>query len=373
MLNLKKYAKDWLILGAVILLLVIIIILGLYFIQTSGHFVQKQTDWGEFGSLLGAITGLIAFVGVLFSLRQSKMQSLNSEERSVFFELLKICISYRDALRVKRTDWIYDNKQHQWEIIPYDEFCTPEKSYRQIFVELYHTFYLEIKRSIPEYFSKEDFIKKIIPKNVPKEQWMMTYGHLAVAIDNTYKEYDWNTHGHPIKTFPVHLNAYEHLCMNAIKFYIEQDNLKPIAKACARAADHCFSPYKNQLGTYFRNAYYILEMVSEFHSSQKYSKIFRAQLSKYELVLLFFNSFSSLSTPKTRELYLNADLFNNLELKDIRLKKGINDESISRKEYMDFPPFLFPMMGKNEYVSRDFLKKLYDSIREENGKDIKVR
>jgi hypothetical protein len=356
MKEVKKYLKDWLVGVAAISIIVIVVILTLYFSQIHGAF-----EWGDFGGLLSAIAGLIAFVGVLFTLRQARQQSLDSEDRSVFFELLKIFISYRDALKVKRIDWLYDNEQHQWKITPYDEFCTPEKTYRQIFVELYHTFYVEIKRSIPKNFTHKEFTNMIIPPKMSEMEWAMKFGPLTTAIDNIYKEHSFHTHGGAITTYPVHLNAYDYLCLNAIKIYFEQGNLKPIAEACAKAANHCFAPYKNQLGTYFRNAYYILEMVSEFNSPRNYSKIFRAQLSKYELVLLFFNSFGSLSTPKTRELYLNADLFNNLELKDVRLKDGTNDEAINRLNYIIFPPFLYKADAP-EYVSRDLLKKLYDSI-----------
>lgn len=367
-MSIKKYAKDWLVWGTVISVLSIIVILGYYFIQNYGNFADKQTNWGEFGSLLGAITGLIAFIGVLFTLRQNKQQSLNSEERSVFFELIKIFISYRDVLRVKRTDWKYDAEQCQWEITPYDEFCTPEKTYRQLFVELYHTFYLEIRRTIPKNFTQKELAEKIIPRKITDTAWGMTWNYVVKAIENIYLEDDFATGRRAsISTVPIHLSVYDYICLNAIKQYIKQDNLKPIAEACTKAADICFAPYINQLGTYFRNAYYILEMASEFNSPKKYSKIFRAQLSKYELVLLFFNSFGSQSTSKTRELYLNADLFNNLELKDIRLKEGTNDESISRMSYIQFPPTLFQMADKNEYVSRDFLKKLYDSIQIENN------
>ena len=71
-------------------------------------------------------------------------------------------------------------------------------------------------------------------------------------------------------------------------------------------------------------------------------------------------SFSSLSNNKTRQLYLDADLFNNLELKDIRLKENINN--ISRMEYISFPSTLQQNPVKNEYVSYEFLSRLYKSI-----------
>lgn len=370
MVKIKRYVKDWLILGSVIFGLIAVIIMVVYFYQTGSDFADKNIDWGEFGSVVGAISGFIAFIGVLFTLRQNKQQFLNSEDRSVFFELLRIFISYRDTLRVKRIDWKYDSEKFQWKITPYNEFVTPEKTYRQIYVELYHTFYLGIRRGIPKNFSKEEFAGRIIPKNMSEKQWILRYSHLAVAIDNIYAEHRFEMYGGRGTIQPVHLNSYDYLCLNAIKIYLEQKNFKSIAEACTKAADHCFAPYKNQLGTYFRNAYYILEMASEFNSPKNYSKIFRAQLSKDELTLLFFNSFSSLSTPKTRELYLSADLFNNLELKDIRLREGINDESVSRMEYLNFPSILSQTVVENEYVSCDLLKKLYNSVQIENNKNV---
>ena len=247
----KKYLRDWLVWVTVISVLVIAATLIFYFIQTNGAF-----DRGELGSLLGPITGLIAFVGVLLTLRQNKLQSLNSEERSVFFDLLKIFISYRDDLRIKRVEWKYDIDRHQWDITTFDEFCAPEKTFRQIYVELYHTFYLEIRRTIPKNFTQKEFIKKIIPQKVSQTEWMMSWSHITEAIKNIYLEDDWATGKRSsIETLPIHLHGYDYACLNAIKLYIEQNNLKPVSNAYAKAADHCFAPYKNQLGTYFRNAY----------------------------------------------------------------------------------------------------------------------
>lgn len=355
MQSLKKYIKNeisWIITISIIAFS----ILCWYFISEKSEFC-----WGDLGSILGAITGLIAFIGVLYTSKQNKQQFLNSEERSTFFELLKIFISYRDSLRVNKIVWKYDETLCKWDITQYNELCAPERTYKQVSFELYQIFYQEIRNSIPEYFSKEEFAKKIIPSNYSINQWLFSYCYLADAINNIYDYYNWSKHGGMSTQKPVRLNTYDYICLIAIKNYIKQNNLKPITEAISRAAKICFSEYTNQLGTYFRNTYYILEMVSEFGSPKKYSDIFRAQLSKDELVLLFFNSFSSLSTPKTRQLYLEADLFNNLELSDVRLKEKTVDEVISRMEYMDFPS-MQNGTTKKEYISQKFLKELYNSM-----------
>lgn len=354
MQSLKKYIRNeisWIITISIIAFS----ILCWYFISEKSEF-----RWGDLGSILGAITGLIAFIGVLYTSKQNKQQFLNSEERSTFFELLKIFVSYRDSLRVKRIDWNYDEKFCRWDIIPYNELCSPERTYQQIHFELYHIFYQEIRNSIPDYFSKEEFEKKVIPSNSSTVQRNSSV-NLAIAINNIYDDYNWSKHGGISTQKPVSLNIYDYICLIAIKNYTEQNNLKPIIEALSKTADICFSKYMNQLGTYFRNAYYILEMVSGFGYPKRYSDIFRAQLSKDELVLLFFNSFSSLSTPKTRQLYLEADLFNNLELSDVRLKEKTVDEVISRMEYMAFPS-MYNGTTKKEYISQKFLKELYNSM-----------
>lgn len=360
MLNFKRYIKDWLCWLVLISILIIVSILYWYFCSLD-FFESKTIDWGDFGSLLGSITGLIAFIGVLFTLRQNRQHFLNSEERSTFFELLKIFISYRDTLRVIKIDWRYNKQHHHWDIIQHEEFCNPEKTYQQIYFELYHTFYLEIRKTIPENFSKDEFVKKIIPPNLSYGQFCFKYESLAIAIKCIYDEYKLGKNGGMMKVPPIDLSAYDYLCLNAIKFYLEQNNIKPITKACAKAADQCLEIYKSQLGTYFNNVYNILDMISSFTTPTRYFSIFRTQLSRYELAIMFFYSFSSSSTPDERDLYLESNLFKNLDLKDIRLKEPAN-KSVSRKTYVIFPFILNNIEIRDEYISYDFLKKMYGCI-----------
>lgn len=360
MLNFKRSFKDWLSWLILISVLIIVIILCWYF-NTQDNFEKKSADWGDFGSLLGAIAGLIAFIGVLFTLKQSKQQFLNSEERSTFFELLKIFISYRDSLRVQKVKREYNNQKCEWNIIQLNELCMPEETYQQIYFELYHSFYLEIRKSIPENFSKkEEFLKIIIPSNISISQSI--YDPLIIAIDNIYKEYSYSKDGNPISMLRVPLRAYNYLCVNAIKIYLKQHNFKPIANAYARAGRQYLNMYKNKLDAYFNNTYNILDMVSSFTMPTRYFNIFRTQLSKNELAILFFYSFSPLATPKTRKLYLEADLFKNLDLRAVRLKEEINNKFVSRETYEIFPFILDKIKVKDEYVSYDFLKEMYDCV-----------
>ena len=57
-------------------------------------------------------------------------------------------------------------------------------------------------------------------------------------------------------------------------------------------------------------------------------------------------------------------LFNNLELKDIRLKESTGN--IPRMGYISFPSILQPKAVRNEYISYEFLSKLYKSIDTKN-------
>jgi len=83
--------------------------------------------------------------------------------------------------------------------------------------------------------------------------------------------------------------------------------------------------YGSQLGHYFRNIYQILKYVdsSNIENKKFYTNLLRAQLSSYELGLLFFNCLSELGNEKFKPLLERYEFFEHLPYLDY-----ISDEEI---------------------------------------------
>lgn len=75
-----------------------------------------------------------------------------------------------------------------------------------------------------------------------------------------------------------------------------------------------FDPAESDLGHYFRNLYTTIKLVdqSEIQDKKKYTNIVRAQLSSYELLLLFYNCLSDNGRGKFKPLVEEYAIFKNL-------------------------------------------------------------
>lgn len=85
-----------------------------------------------------------------------------------------------------------------------------------------------------------------------------------------------------------------------------------------------FTRFQSYLGHYFRNLYYIYKYIYmtdliEDNEKQFYGAVARAQLSSFELLLIFYNSFLGLGFPKFRYLITEYDILANIDWKSIIL------------------------------------------------------
>ena len=90
---------------------------------------------------------------------------------------------------------------------------------------------------------------------------------------------------------------------------------------------------KNQsdLGHYFRNLYHIIKLVkySDIVDKLKYTNLVRAQLSSYELLLLFYNCLSTNGKEKFKPLIEEFHLLKNMPKKELIYPQDIEQYSNS--------------------------------------------
>jgi len=65
---------------------VCVLMLIIYFFHFNGKFAEKSADWANFGSYFGSITGLMAFLAVLFTAIQSEKRANKAETKTLLVE-----------------------------------------------------------------------------------------------------------------------------------------------------------------------------------------------------------------------------------------------------------------------------------------------
>jgi hypothetical protein len=88
-----------------------------------------------------------------------------------------------------------------------------------------------------------------------------------------------------------------------------------------------FIDNQNDLGHYFRNLYHIIKFVatSDLENKKTYTNFVRAQLSSYELVLIFYNCLSSYGTEKFKPLIEEFSLLKNMDKELVFNKTDLNE------------------------------------------------
>lgn len=89
-------------------------------------------------------------------------------------------------------------------------------------------------------------------------------------------------------------------------------------EAAVQAYMQVYRTYEGDLGHYFRSFYHIIKFVHEspgVRDKRRYTNFARAQLSSFELVLLFYNGLSPLGSAKMKPLIEEYALLKNLSAK----------------------------------------------------------
>lgn len=107
-------------------------------------------------------------------------------------------------------------------------------------------------------------------------------------------------------------------------------------EAIKNSYDLIYRDYGHILGHYFRNMYYILDTIDSFRGDddykQKYAKLFRAQLSRFEIALIICNAVSSQSTEKVITLLQKYEILNGFYNQDLFCTKDIPNNTINNSQ-----------------------------------------
>lgn len=315
---------------------------------------------GEFGSFFASITGLLAFLAVLYTsgnadkraketialtkeeaennrVRAEKAEENNrlqieevrrryreDSERTIFFQLLELHTKKVESV-------IYSNANNIKELVgarAFERFVDKANTYWVLTIIFEHILTLEEDDSI---YYKDAYMKV---KEIFEQYNLKAVQSLIRDNNNRFKIKGYEN----IIRDPKYMDddgRFE-IWSWARSIEIEllkNENYSYITKLITMIADVIYKEYGHILGHYFRNMFYVMDTINEFSDKKNYKELFRAQLSRFELTLGLFNVVSSNSSIKMVKLLEEFDVFKDVYPEDLQLLKtakeiGINPNTL---------------------------------------------
>lgn len=292
-----KYA----LIGTIIATFILVVV---YIYRFHNGLSHDHHDFADFGSYLGSITGLLAFIGVLYTIRDSQVNRQIDSERSTFYKLLELyqrqveTIQYTNDQPKKKGIEAFETYANEAQLLfcayviynfikdgeklPSELMCGEQSPFNDICMQ----------------FSVHS-IKDLREKILNEEKNSAFYYNMIDAINLSLRESLFYEH-------------YRFVITSICERKIKEEKYNQLYNFIRDTGDYLYGQHGQYLGQYYRNIYYLLNSLIDSKYINDYSKIFRAQLSSDELTILLFNSISSQSTKHTIHLLKTFDIFNNI-------------------------------------------------------------
>ncbi len=289
----------------------------LYITKFHAGLSVSHNSWGEFGAFFGGImspvVAILAFITVLYSFDLTKEQFKKNNNNSTFFSLIE--------LHGRKVNSIKYTGGFKKEIENFQAFKEFTNEYQEIIsLELTRLARHLIKDDISNLNDRgyELLWKKLKKEFKTKSPYTYSEKQKKKIIDYFNKSDDkWELIKWIIGPEPnTSSEDYEALKSTGLLYILDTSSENRV-HFIQRAHSFFYDDFGHILGHYFRNVHYILEHIDSIDESEKYSKIFRAQLSRYELALMYYNSLSLMSSKRHVSLLLKYDIFNGLYSSDL--------------------------------------------------------
>lgn len=291
----------------------------LYFLIFQGNLSREHIRWGEFGSFVGGVYGSLSFLILAYSILITKRQFQKQSEDQVFYKLIdtfqnritnsslkaggNIIASYSVFKHI--VQYMYSELETECVGLGRRLLCKDTEQIAdmycmKLFQAIKGTNYMETYE-----VDKEKFIQKLTSKDDFNHRWE----ELKFYIGSSGEE------SQPVK------EALE--TIGSVNFYKIPN--KDREYCYVMAEERISNKYGDLIDGYLKNVEFILSYISTTINRKLYYDFFLSQLTRYELVLIFYY----LASGKVSKQF-------KLDLKTSKLLDGILDID-SRSLMIDFP------------------------------------
>jgi len=327
---------------------IIILMIIVYIANFHNGFSSSDNSWGNFGSYFGSFTGLLAFGGVLYTAWQSEKRaeeekarreqaeqhtkdvekkaeedSIKREDRDLFFKLLNLhqeklkSISYKEVVCNDPSMFIIKgiNSSEYTKLPPTVTMLKGINACEK---------YNSIANSILYDYQVNDCIIKMGCNKFSNDTHIDS--DILYRLNSKYPNLDYVKVKEYINKIIDNPNSYQGIINKNIyyekkspysKYQINYD-INDLYKAIKLSGNIMNIKYGQIFGQYYRNMFYVLETCNQFrYNKDYYFKLFRAQLSRVEIILCLLNAISDKSSPKFVNLLNDNNILDDLYYSDL--------------------------------------------------------
>jgi hypothetical protein len=262
--------------------LIFVVPLGLYFYVFHGVMSVDHSRWAEFGSYVSGIYGALAFLILTYTTYITRKQFKVQNEDNIFFRLYESLQN-----RINTSSAIIDNENH---------------TAHQVLKLVVNRFYEELSKQSIE-------IARLLLCNTPEKISNTHYIKIFQAINGNKAIH---TFQQDQDNFITDMNSQKdfNAKWERLKYYIgsryeEGDAVREALRATGRvnfyklpfeerrqhyntAVQSLSKEYGELLDGYYKNIAFLVQYAAEASNKKIYMDFIKSQLSKYELIILFY-------------------------------------------------------------------------------------
>lgn len=269
--------------------------LVLYFYQFNGKLSNSQSNWGAFGEYFagtfGTVISLLALIGLIFSIEMTKRQFRRQSEESTFFNLLNLHINKVNNLVLDETHKGYNSFEQYRHLFEAEVRKHLINDARFRYVKQPDAISNRAATLFGRYMNSQfptiAAFHNFSTQHCTTEEEKIVFQYLLDKKEEDRDEIIKESFG-----FPFPKEVAEELYNIGLGYYMDY-SLKEKAEFLHNTFEHFYDDYGQFFGHYFRNMHHILRYVKTTETAKDYIKIYRAQLSRFELAALFYNYMGS--------------------------------------------------------------------------------